>query len=105
MDKEDIKQTLLLSFIVAFILEFVSWIREMELSWFRLKYGTDLPGINHWLLFILVYLGLILTVIGNKPNLLKIEDKELIENIKKAGFWIFLISTLLLFVFTLIFIK
>lgn len=91
MNKKDIKQTILLSFIVAFILE--------SYSFFRNIMSEYLGGLGS-LLMLLMFGGIIMVASSGFPDLLGIRDKELIKLLQNIGMGITLVSIVLLWIFS-----
>ncbi|MCK4649800.1 hypothetical protein KAT36_01070 [Candidatus Pacearchaeota archaeon] len=91
MNKKDIKQTILLSFIVAFILESYSFFRNIM---------SEYIGSLGSLLMLLMFGGIIMIASSGFSNLLEIKDKELIKLLQNWGMGIVFVSMVLLWVFS-----
>ena len=84
MNKKEVKQTILLSFIVAFIVELIDWLKEL--------YFRSSPfGIFNWFWFLVFLGGFFMLILSKGKNLFNF-DKEVREILEKYGYWALLIG-------------
>ena len=91
MKNIDLKQTILISLIVALILEVIAIFKYIWLEMFSNFYHMGFIGNISWFFVIGLFLSIILIYIGKNPYLLNITDPELILIINKWAVRLFLI--------------
>ncbi|VVB78578.1 Uncharacterised protein [uncultured archaeon] len=100
MNKIDLYQTILISFIVAFVVEVISWIRSSYIAYINFVYKDELLAIGSWFPFLFLFGSILILIITYFPQLLGIEnfDQKFIKDLRKLGFWIGIGSIIIIIV-------
>jgi hypothetical protein len=96
MDREDISQTFIISFIVAFVIEAVSFAKEIFYSSFEIYFGPKIAIVSVGFLFLLLLAGILMCFLAKHEELIYFLDKDTIEILKRYGIWTLLVSMSLL---------
>lgn len=99
MEEEDLIQSVFLGFIIAFFFKAFDFIFNYPLSLIRDEFRYSILSFFYQLILLLSLGTISLFLLGNRPYLLRLKNKELIIRIKKIRWWCLgiLIVTILLF--------
>ncbi len=93
MDKEGIFQTIILSFIVALIIESLDLLKDWIMSQFNQE--SLIVGLYDWAIVLLFFFSLVIVILQRFPNSFKIQNKGIISVLDKTADWFFIFSLIL----------
>ena len=97
MEKEDLIQTTFLGFVIAVFFKVFDFIFNYPLSLTQYEFPYSNLNFFYQIILLLFLVTITFFILGYKPRIIKIKDKELIQYFKKISWWCFGILIITIF--------